>query len=90
MKVTYTPTNQKQIEKYLKKGDPTLLNPTVSIEHPTTLSLQVNEVALAPAAHGLGLIGAVARVVVGKVEGIVRVPDVVVQVQRHALHAAFR
>jgi len=34
MKVTYTPTNQKQIEKYLKKGDPTLLNPTVSIEHP--------------------------------------------------------
>jgi len=34
MKVTYTPTNQKQIEEYLKKGDPTLLNPTVSIEHP--------------------------------------------------------
>ena len=34
MKVTYTPTNQKQIEKYLKKGDPTLLNPIVSIEHP--------------------------------------------------------
>lgn len=34
MKVTYTPTNQKEIEEYLKKGDPTLLNPTVSIEHP--------------------------------------------------------
>ena len=34
MKLTCTPTDQKQIEEYLKKGDPTLLNPTVSIEHP--------------------------------------------------------
>jgi len=34
MKVTYTPTNEKQIEEYLQKGDPTLLNPIVSIEHP--------------------------------------------------------
>ena len=34
MKVTYTPTNPKDIEEYLKKGDPALMNPTVSIEHP--------------------------------------------------------
>ena len=34
MKVTYTPTNKKQIEEYLAKGDPTLLNSSVSIEHP--------------------------------------------------------
>ena len=34
MKVTYTPTNKKQIEEYLQKGDPTLLNSSVSIEHP--------------------------------------------------------
>tara|TARA_R110000824_G_scaffold297492_1_gene485693 strand:+ start:75 stop:311 length:237 start_codon:yes stop_codon:yes gene_type:complete len=34
MKVTYTPTDRKQIEEYRQKGDPTLLDPTVSIEHP--------------------------------------------------------
>tara|TARA_R110002074_G_scaffold366961_1_gene540955 strand:+ start:201 stop:437 length:237 start_codon:yes stop_codon:yes gene_type:complete len=34
MKVTYTPTDRKQIEEYRQKGDPALLDPTVSIEHP--------------------------------------------------------
>tara|TARA_R110001606_G_scaffold245100_2_gene393075 strand:+ start:79 stop:381 length:303 start_codon:yes stop_codon:yes gene_type:complete len=34
MKISYEPTNKKEIEEYLKIGDPTLMNKTVSIEHP--------------------------------------------------------
>lgn len=34
MKVTYTPTDKKEIKAYLDKGDPALMHRTVSIEHP--------------------------------------------------------
>lgn len=66
MKVTYTPTNKKQIEEYLGKGDPTLLNPTVSIEHPMddmTLPDFMTQVIF-PMLAGLGYTeGAIARTI---------------------------
>jgi hypothetical protein len=34
MKITYTPTDKEKIDKYLSIGDPTLINKTISVEHP--------------------------------------------------------
>ena len=34
MKITYTPTNEEEINQYLEIGDPTLLSKTVTMEHP--------------------------------------------------------
>ena len=34
MKITYTPTDKEQIDKYLSIGDPTLMSKTISVEHP--------------------------------------------------------
>ena len=66
MKVTYTPTNKKQIEEYLKKGCPTMLNPTVSIEHPMddmTLP-DFMSVVIFPMLVGMGYAeGSIARVI---------------------------
>ena len=66
MKVTYTPTNKTQIEEYLGKGDPTLLNSSVSIEHPMddmTLPEFMTQ-AIFPMLVGMGYTeGAIARTI---------------------------